>query len=225
LFVTTTDLNGLVVPIQLANVVIDERAHKAHFRFVYGPDRINSPNDFLSTYNAMLAFASRCTSSFPTAFEPMKIENVDQFVEGFSLDIQTKQLHSPLGKFFTDFERFGGSLPLTKRPFADGGYLNNKPFTFAIDTLRFRQSDLPVCRKLLYLDPFPELKSQLDQQKGDFSFTENTMLAASTLPGIRPSSGSATWNAEPKDSKSQRTTDRSREGFTKTSKGVSRGGR
>ena len=39
-----------------------------------------------------------------------------------------------------------------------------------------------MSRKLLYLDPFPELKTQLDQQKGDFSFTENTMLAASTLP-------------------------------------------
>ena len=83
LFVTTTDLNGLVVPIQLANVVIEERAHKAHFRFVYGPDRINSPNDFLSTYNAMLAFASRCTSSFPTAFEPMKIESVRPICGGF----------------------------------------------------------------------------------------------------------------------------------------------
>jgi patatin-related protein len=182
LFVTTTDLNGLVVPIQLANVVVDERVHKGHFRFVYGPDRINDPNDFLPPYNAMLAFASRCTSSFPAAFEPMKIENVDQFVEGFSSTIASNQVHSPLRKFFTDFERFGGSLPFTKRPFADGGYLNNKPFSFAIDTIRFRQSDLPVSRKLLYLDPFPELKTQLAQQKCDFSFTENTMLAGSTLP-------------------------------------------
>src|SRR5262249_31617020 len=35
LFVTTTDLNGMSLPIQLANTVIDERMHKAHFHFAY----------------------------------------------------------------------------------------------------------------------------------------------------------------------------------------------
>jgi patatin-related protein len=182
LFVTTTDLNGLVVPIQLANVVVEERVHKAHFRFVYGPDRINSPNDFAAAYNPMLAFASRCTSSFPAAFEPMKAEGVDQFVQRFSWSLASDGSDSPMRKFFADFKRFGGSLPFTQRPFADGGYLNNKPFSFAIDAIRFRQSDLPVSRKLLYLDPFPELKTDLARQQSDFSFSENTMLAVSTLP-------------------------------------------
>jgi patatin-related protein len=191
LFVTTTDLNGVSLPIQLANSVVEERMHKAHFRFVYGPQRLGAPNDFLADYNPMLAFVSRCTSSFPGAFEPMKFSDVDFFLPGLSLDVQNNDGH-PFHKFFAGFAKFGTPpverplgarrLAFTHRPLADGGYLNNKPFSFAIDTIRFRTSDLPIRRKLFFLDPFPELKSDLEQQVGDFNFVQNSLLAASTLP-------------------------------------------
>jgi len=102
LFVTTTDLNGVVSPVQLADSLIPERVHKASFRFVYGRGRYGSPNDFTSAYNPMLAFASRCTSSFPVAFEPMKLEDIDRILPGLSLEIQ-KPEHR-LHKFFRQFE-------------------------------------------------------------------------------------------------------------------------
>jgi len=200
LFVTTTDLNGISLPIQLANTVVDERMHRAHFRFTYREalpvpvSQSNSsfrPNDFLQKYNPMLAFASRCTSSFPGAFEPMKFSDVDLFRPGLSTQVFDDESHF-FRKFFDHFGRLGavlpdrplGStrLPFTKRPLADGGYLNNKPFSFAIDTVRFRNGDLPVRRKLLFLDPFPELKSALEEQRSDFNFVENALLATSTLP-------------------------------------------
>lgn len=36
-----------------------------------------------------------------------------------------------------------------RRLFADGGYLDNKPFSYAIDTIRYRTSQLPAIRNLV----------------------------------------------------------------------------
>jgi patatin-related protein len=44
----------------------------------------------------------------------------------------------------------------TRRAFADGGYLDNKPFSYAVEAIAARRSDVPVDRKLLYIEPSPE---------------------------------------------------------------------
>jgi patatin-related protein len=181
LFVTSTDLDGVATPIQLADRTIEERVHKASFHFVYGPGRPGNPNDFTETYNPMLAFASRCTSSFPAAFEPMTLGHIDRRLPGLSLAIAQDPDH-PLRKFFTQFEINNPGLSFVRRPFADGGYLNNKPFSFVVDQIALRTSTVPVSRKLLFLDPFPELDSQVRETKQDIDFAENAVDAASTLP-------------------------------------------
>lgn len=181
LFVTTTDLNGMALPIQLADRVIEERMHKASFHFVYGPGRFGNPNDFTAAHNPMLAFAARCTSSFPIAFEPMKLEHIDRAIPGLALAIWQDPAH-PLRKFFRQFERNHPDLPFLKRPLADGGYLNNKPFSFVIDEVKLRTGTVPVERKLLFLDPFPELNSQVRHTDENINFAQNAIDAASTLP-------------------------------------------
>lgn len=181
LFVTATDLDGVATPIQLADRMIEERVHKASFHFVYGPRRPGTPNDFTEAYNPMLAFAARCTSSFPIAFEPMTLENVNRRLPGLAFAIQQDPLH-PLRKFFTQFEINNPGLSFVRRPLADGGYLNNKPFSFVVDQIKLRTGALPVARKLIFLDPFPELDGQVRHTKQDVGFVENALDAASTLP-------------------------------------------
>jgi patatin-related protein len=181
LFVTTTDLDGVATPIQLADRMIEERVHKASFHFIYGPGRPGNPNDFTEAYNPMLAFASRCTSSFPVAFEPMRLEHIDRRLPGVALAIQQDHDH-PLRKFFTQFERNNPGLSFVRRPLADGGYLNNKPFSFVVDQVKLRTGAVPVSRKLLFLDPFPELDSQVRRTRQDIDFVENALDAASALP-------------------------------------------
>src|SRR5258708_2763493 len=68
LYVTTTDVRGEVVRLQLANGFSTEKRYRQAFHFVHEPaaDR----NDFADDRKARLAFAARCTSSFPFAFEP-----------------------------------------------------------------------------------------------------------------------------------------------------------
>src|SRR6266404_6914801 len=42
------------------------------------------------------------------------------------------------------------------RSFGDGGYLDNKPFSYATSMLMRRKADVLVDRKLLYVEPSPE---------------------------------------------------------------------
>jgi patatin-related protein len=189
LYVTATDLNGLAAPLQLTDTVIEERIHKVHFRFMYSPRRIGAPNDFTQEYNEMLAFAARCTSSFPLAFEPMKFNDIGKFRPATPVSvaqaIASNTRHS-YRKFLGAFEAFGSDLAFPLRPLADGGYLHNKPFSFVAGEHRVRSTDYPHHRKLLFLDPFPELRSDVHRAEQEVNFIENTIAAASTLPRHQP---------------------------------------
>jgi patatin-related protein len=154
LFVTTTDLDGLPLPIRLANDAVVERRYKNVFHFVYAKEAASGEarNDFAKVNNPFLAFAARCTSSFPFAFEPMRLEDmkpIDPYygnAQKFNGDVDTWQ------KLFKPYspENF------PHRNFGDGGYLNNKPFSYATDTLLRRRANLRTYRKLLYVEPSPE---------------------------------------------------------------------
>ena len=178
LYVTATDLNGLAIPIELTDKPLLERVHRTVFHFEYDP--LENLNDFDSTHNTMLAFASRCTSSFPGAFEPMRFE-----------DIRPKPTAAEINDFRHFFETYsepGGTaksplndLDFPERVFADGGYLDNRPFGHVIDRIGERTSNCVAFRKLVFVDPFPE---HLDQRSArtEFNFVENAVLASSTLP-------------------------------------------
>jgi patatin-related protein len=77
LFATTTDIEGIPVPIQLFDNVVYERRYRNayHLRFASG-----ERNDFQADNNPFLAFAARCTSSFPFAFEPMQLCSIDDIL-------------------------------------------------------------------------------------------------------------------------------------------------
>jgi patatin-related protein len=136
-FITATDIQGLELPIQLADMSVVEKNHKNvfHLRFDSGQE-----NDFARGMNPFLAFAGRATSSFPAAFEPMRLEDSS---------------HAPgARKFFPAY--VAGGADYSRRAFGDGGYLNNKPFHSALREIPRRVSDLPVRRMLMYIEPTPE---------------------------------------------------------------------
>lgn len=187
LFVTATDLTGLDLPIQLTSRVVWERAHKHVFHFEYS--RWSGRNDLLKGYNPMLSFAARATSSFPVAFEPVALAET-------ALPLRRADARGtpPWGRFFERYvleeqqDRNGGSpWRYPERQFADGGYLDNKPFSYALDAIRFRDAWGPVDRKLFYLEPSPEdEESERRRRKAGspprYDFLQNAMLAAHTLP-------------------------------------------
>ena len=147
LFVTTTDLQGLRLPIQLSDRAVYELRHKNVLRFGYAGPRATGDqrNEFTDENDDVLAFAARCTSAFPFAFEPAQI--------GERPGAQGDEPPAHWGHFFPDY--VARDALFAEYAFADGGYLDNKPFTYATDALRRRRADVPVQRKLLYVEPDP----------------------------------------------------------------------
>ncbi|HEV2765519.1 MAG TPA: patatin-like protein, partial [Pyrinomonadaceae bacterium] len=198
LFVTTTDISGLTLPLQLAAGVVKERRHRNVFHFVYTTEHASGErrNDFDSAHNPFLAFAARCTSSFPVAFEPMKLGDIDGVVsklDGFK-DRRKDELTPFLSgsaawrKFIKDYvearkHKLGGedeaAREFAERAFADGGALDNKPFSYATDALLRRRADLPVDRKLVFIDPDPHDPDKDPDFDRDVDVLQNTMSALS----------------------------------------------
>lgn len=151
LAVTATDLQGLRMPTKLYDGVIHEKRHKNVFRFAYWTKEATGTerNDFVKENNRMLAFAARCTSSFPFAFEPMVMDDLADVLPAGEFP----QDGEPWRQFFGDYVRMRAGY--RGYAFADGGYLDNKPFSHATDQLARRRADVPVERKLIYIEPDP----------------------------------------------------------------------
>lgn len=142
-FITSTDLQGLELPLPLAGGLVEKRHQSVfHFRCSEG-----LRNDFLPGYNPFLAFAARATASFPLAFEPARLADYGP-AGGW---IQTAET------FFPDYVRAGADY--AQRAFSDGGCLNNKPFQQAVGEIPHHESNLPVRRMLVYVEPSPESSS------------------------------------------------------------------
>lgn len=174
LHITATDLRGLVQPIQLSDGQVFERRHKTEFHFRYSEIETTQPkegeaevplNQFTREYDPFLAFAARCTSSFPFAFEPMQFTDIDDALhrEGIvQRDAEAASASARWEALYPSYTREAllgtgvrAQLEFGEWPFADGGYLDNKPFSFVIDEILRRQETLPVDRKLFYLEPAP----------------------------------------------------------------------
>ena len=167
LFVTTTDIRGLPIFVRLADDVVPELRHRNVFRFRYSDGfSSDATNDFDKHNNPFLAYAARCTSSFPFAFQPMKLTDIDEVLE----HTPDREKDSALGTNADKWRRFfpayaaptsgnsaaPGVYDFTNRAFGDGGYLDNKPFGHATDVLQSRRGGAAVQRKLVFIEPSPE---------------------------------------------------------------------
>lgn len=155
LYVTATDMAGQPVKLQLADKVVDEYRHRNVFHFRYRED---GPNDFLHRNNPFLAFAARCTSAHPAAFEPMRLGDANDILDRYPSGGSDQRAGS-IGwrTFFEEYLKPVASRKRIKsfleRDFNDGGVLDNRPFRHATDAMPLRRAGIPVSRKLVYLDP------------------------------------------------------------------------
>ncbi|HEX7653913.1 MAG TPA: patatin-like protein, partial [Verrucomicrobiae bacterium] len=179
LYVTTTDLNGLPLPIQLTDNVIWERNFRNVFHFVYEPGAA-CKNDLDPNNIPFLAFAGRATSSFPFAFEPAQWEQMEKLaVEHYGHDPKTSDRWQ---KFYPQYLQPKDQLVFPQRSFGDGGYLYNKPFCHATKALSHRPACRPVSRKLLYVEPAPDHPENEAAAKKVPDVAENIFKALMELP-------------------------------------------
>jgi patatin-related protein len=186
LFLTTTDIRGLQMPIQLADKPVDEMRYRNvfHLRASNVPSAPNA-NHFIRDNDPFLAFMARCTSSFPFAFEPMNLSQVLDAAIDFPEYQISQERFAGWKEFYPDYE---ADAEFQHRQFGDGGYLDNKPFTYATQKLMQRWAHLPVERKLLYVEPNPELSARRNEpgaSAGDdrgVNVIENVKAALFDLP-------------------------------------------
>jgi|GEM_PF-3534457 len=162
LFVSSTHLRGgRRVFFDSLGEQIGSRQHRYVFRLKLRQRRQTgdgqrgyAENDFRPADNPKLVKLARATSAFPVAFRPVEIDASDKLLE----------------------EGEGGGW------FADGGILNNKPFTEAVETIVGRRSDRPVKRWLLSVDPDPVPLGGGDGAGEEPSFDQIALSSVATIP-------------------------------------------
>lgn len=153
LFVTVTDFFGYLRNIPLHDPpMVREREHRHVLEFRYrrwpGGDQ---QSDLDRGHLAGLVFAARATSSYPGAFPPMQIAELDQALARRGAAWPGRKTF--LERNFSHYLRAG--LDPTKTSFVDGSVLNNKPFAEAIKSIQGRSAYREVDRRLVYIDPHP----------------------------------------------------------------------
>jgi len=95
-------------------------------------------NPTVRTKDYFLARIAAATSAFPIAFTPVRFEPQDRDMvqKLFEANLITGQKDKPI-------------------LFGDGGMLDNKPFSYTIQTIFNRHADRPVDRKLFFIEPHP----------------------------------------------------------------------
>ena len=175
LWVTATDLEGLEVPIQIANATAIERRHANRYHFRHSPE--DERYDFDGTVDGFIAYAARSTSAFPFAFAPVLLDDLGD--DGPVPDDAWE-------RFYTAYAATE-EPPFTRRAFSDGGILDNKPFSYATDTLLNRHASLPVDRKVVYVEPDPGGMSDLPPREtwSAMDTTRSALLGLPQLENIR----------------------------------------
>ena len=154
LIVSVTDFYGYTQNIPLHDPPsIREREHRHVLKFDY----LRHPGgqtdtDFDDDHVPGLVFAARATSSFPGAFPPAEIGEIDLALErrGESWPTRAAFLNGNFKPLIAS-----GADPVNTS-FIDGSVLNNKPFGEAIASLRGRPAYREVDRRIVYIDPDPE---------------------------------------------------------------------
>jgi patatin-related protein len=190
LFVTLTDYHGYRQLVQIHDPPLIyelEHRHVLHFKY-----RRRAGGEVESDFDLdnvpALAFAARATSSFPGAFPPAQIVEMDELVA-------SRGARWPRREEFIlgNFERYlRADIDPATAAFIDGAVLNNRPFREAISAIYSRSAYRDVDRRLVFIDANPAsvASSTRSELPGFFSTLKG---ALSDLPSTQPIANELAW--------------------------------
>jgi len=175
LFVTVTDFTGQPQRLRLHSPgEVVETEHRMVVDFTdSGGGRLAAIPE--------LVFAARATSSFPGAFPPFTVGELDRVLE--SRDQSWDSRDTFLRRVLPRHHAAGAA---DKAVLIDGSVLVNAPFRPAIDALGRRPARRQVDRRFVYIDPFPGMHFRLPGGGGHPGFFQTIIGAISELPRQQP---------------------------------------
>ena len=149
LFVTATDFKGRLEALRLNSPpLVLESEHRLSIGFraptpSRGGGSLASPLELL--------FAARATASFPGAFPPLQVGEIDALARECGTDWPSREafLHRIL-------PQQSASETVDDVALIDGSVLVNAPFAEAMGVLRDRPANREVDRRFVYIDPRPD---------------------------------------------------------------------
>jgi patatin-related protein len=157
LAVSVTDFFGYPRDVKINTPsVISEREHGLFWTFKCHNGSNESETSGLADSNLPgLALAARATSSFPGAFPPVQLSNLEQLLAKRKLNWPDRQQF--MAANFKEHIRAGVDAERTS--FLDGGIVNNKPFSAVLNMVRERPAHRDVDRRLVFIEPDLERSS------------------------------------------------------------------
>ncbi|MGN6377199.1 MAG: patatin-like protein [Sphingomonas sp.] len=181
-------------PLDLYVTVTDFRGHPERLRLNSPPEVVETEHRLVFPFSdhgepeatlghaAELAFAARATSSFPGAFPPFMVGELDALLaeRGDTWPSREAFLARVL-------PRQAAANAADKAVLIDGSVLANAPFRPAIDALRERPAHREIDRRFIYIDPSPGLKIHFGGEVGEApGFFQTIIGAAAELPRQQP---------------------------------------
>jgi len=149
LFVTVTDFHGHPERLALHSPAeVIETEHRLTLAFA---DRSHTPRHLGDA--AELVFAARATASFPGAFPPFTVAELDRVLAGRARAWPGREAF--LARLLPRHVEPGSAETAV---LIDGSVLVNAPFRPAIEALRDRPARREVDRRFVYIDPKPTLR-------------------------------------------------------------------
>ncbi|MGE4430723.1 MAG: patatin-like protein [Sphingobium sp.] len=182
LMVTVTDFEGYPEMLRLNSPpLVMEMEHRLTLRF---RQRVRG---VALADKAELTFAARATASFPGAFPPFTVKELDRVLAGMKREWpgRSEFLARALPKHAA-LDRAEDAVLI------DGSVLSNAPFAPAIDALRNRPARREIDRRFVYIDPKPMGQPfTLDDKDGDAGDAADEGAGDGTGDGAGDGSGAA----------------------------------
>jgi patatin-related protein len=190
LAVTVTDYYGAERLIHLHDPpFVREREHRQVLRFSI--ERLQTGgirSDFSLDNVPALVFAARATSSYPGAFPPARVREMDAVLAERARPWPGRAAF--IDGNFAHYRAMG--LDPEDAVLVDGSVLNNKPFHLAIEAIRSHTAFREVDRRVVYIDPHPK-KQTLAASGHSPGFFATIRGALSDLPRYDPINDELVW--------------------------------
>ncbi|MBW4329405.1 patatin-like protein [Stakelama sp. CBK3Z-3] len=181
-------------PLDLFVTVTDFGGHPERLRLNSPPEVIETEHRLVCSFTdrgatvtplghpAELAFAARATSSFPGAFPPFMLSELDDALDARGMDWQSRDafLQHVLPRQYA-------ANAIDTVVLIDGAVLVNAPFAPAMKALRERPARRHVDRRFVFIDPVPDHRFGISREpKQKPGFFQTIIGALSELPRQQP---------------------------------------